>query len=116
MIPHPRGGVAVFFLEGAREIFLVGKAAKKSDLLDRALVFDQKLQRLIHAQLDDILLGGYAKALQKGALQAGGADKALLAHAANIQRGLAKMRFDILQAGDKRSVLLRDLLVIFNFF
>ena len=41
MIAELGGGVAVFFLEGAGEILLVGKAAEEGDLLDRVAVFDK---------------------------------------------------------------------------
>ena len=57
MVAQLRGRVAVLFAEGAGEILFIRKAAQKGDLLDGVLVFDQQLQRLVHAQLDDILLG-----------------------------------------------------------
>ena len=105
MIAQLRGGITVSLAERAGEIFFVRKAARKGDLLHAKAVLDQKLQRLIHTQLDDILLGGDAEVLQKRALQAGGADKALLAHGGDVQGRLAKMLLDILQAGGKGSVL-----------
>ena len=63
VIAKSGGRVTVSLAERPGEIFFVRKAAGKGDRLDRKAVFRQQLQRLVHTQLDDILLGRYPKAL-----------------------------------------------------
>ena len=92
-----RGRIAVFPLERSGKIFFIREAAQDGNLLHRVMIFHQKPHCLIHAKPDDILHGGDAELLKKHSLQTRYADKSLSANRTNIQRGITKMRLNILK-------------------
>ena len=99
-----RRRTTVLGFERARKILFAGKSARKGDLADRQFIGEQKLQRPIHAQPDQILFRRLCKILPEFSLQARRADKPVPADFSDVQPGVAEMRIDIRHAFGKRRI------------
>ena len=91
--------------EDLQKMTVIVKTHHGSDLRDGVIGGVQKGYGGLNSVFGQILLGGDAKTLQKGALQPGRAHESALAYRWDIQRRVTEVRPDVAQASGKGAFL-----------